>query len=238
MKLLPEIPDLPVGSRILFPSPSPDEDIVAVGGNLSPGMLLSAYSQGVFPWFSPGDPLIWWSPCERMVLPLGELHVSRRMRRIRRKATLRFTWDVRFHKVISRCSSVPRGGQFGTWIDSRMIEAYTRLHHEGYAHSIEAWDGADLAGGLYGVSLGRAFFGESMFSHVPDSSKLCFYLLHDRLLELGFHMIDCQMYTPHLESLGASLVSREEYMEMLRRALKHPTITGHWATLRNMRSPR
>ncbi len=230
MVVLPPIPPLTADSRIRFPEPQPGEEIIALGGNLSPGVLLSAYEQGIFPWYSDGDPLLWWSPLERMVLTAGNLHVSRRMARERRRSGMRITWDSCFHQVIDVCSRIKRGEQDGTWIGDDMVEAYTRLHCEGYAHSVEAWSGDSLAGGLYGVSLGRAFFGESMFSLVPNSSKFCLYALHDRLLEQGFHFIDCQMYTAYLESLGARIVERDPFLNMLAEALAYPDVTGSWAS--------
>ncbi len=228
MVLLKRASVLSADERIRFPKPQGEEEIAAVGGNLSPGMLLSAYEQGLFPWYNPGDPVIWWDPAERMILPIGNIHTSRRMRRLRRNASFRITFDAGFREVIRYCAEVPRRNQEGTWIDEGMIEAYIRLHEEGYAHSVEAWEGEQLAGGLYGVSLGRAFFGESMFSLIPNCSKLCLFALHDRLEERSFSFIDCQNYSAHLVTLGAFPVSRGEFKDMLNKALQTPSLRGSW----------
>lgn len=228
MVFLQSVPHLTVRERITFPEVQTDEEIAAVGGNLSPGMLLSAYEQGLFPWYNPGEPVIWWDPADRMILPVGKAYISRRMKRLRRKARFRITFDTCFDAVIRSCADAPRKDQDGTWIDSKMIEAYIRLHREGFAHSVEAWDGTHLAGGLYGVSLGKAFFGESMFSRIPDSSKLCFYELHDWLGCWGFQIIDCQIYSVHMQSLGAYPVTRQQFKTLLKKALQEPGLTGCW----------
>ena len=229
MVLLSRMPELSDGQRIQFPQVSEDEEIAAVGGNLSVGVLLSAYEQGLFPWYNPGEPIIWWNPSQRMVLPVGALHLGSRTERTIRKAPFRITFDSCFREVISCCAQVPREEQDGTWIDRQMIDAYTRLHEAGYAHSVEAWEGESLVGGLYGVSLGRAFFGESMFSLASSSSKACLHALHRRLVEQHFQFIDCQLYTEHLSRLGARLVSRSDFTRMLKQALSSQTVRGDWS---------
>lgn len=220
-------------ARFPFPSPesaSPD-GIVCIGGNLSPGMLLSAYSQGIFPWFNAEDPLLWWSPDPRFALLPEELHVSDTMRKIIKKGRYRLSLDHSFEAVLRGCSSVPRPGQSGTWITDDMIEGYLRLHALGYAHSVEAWEGDALAGGLYGIALGSAFFGESMFSLAPDASKAAFIPLVWRLKDEGFTLIDSQVRTKHVSSMGGRDLSRREYLERLERALEAPTLRGSWAQL-------
>ncbi|HAE21175.1 MAG TPA: leucyl/phenylalanyl-tRNA--protein transferase, partial [Spirochaetaceae bacterium] len=216
-----------------FPKPdsaSPD-GIVCIGGNLSPGMLLSAYSQGIFPWFNAEDPLLWWSPDPRFALLPEELHVSDTMRKIIKKGRYRLSLDHAFAAVLRNCSSVPRPGQRGTWITEDMIEGYLRLHALGYAHSVEAWEGYTLVGGLYGIALGSAFFGESMFSLAPDASKAAFIPLVWRLKDEGFTLIDSQVRTQHVGSMGGRDMSRQEYLARLEQALLAPTLRGSWAEL-------
>jgi leucyl/phenylalanyl-tRNA---protein transferase len=230
-----------------FPFPSPeqadDQGIVCSGGNLSPGLLLSAYRRGIFPWFGEDDPILWWSPDPRFVLFPEELHVSGTMRKLLRKRRYRLTLDGDFEAVIRACSSSPRPGQDGTWITEGMIEAYIELHRLGYAHSVEAWLGAspdaepELVGGLYGVSLGDVFFGESMFSREDDASKAAFVPLVWRLREEGFTLVDSQVYTGHLAGLGAREIPRIEYLRLLEDCLAgRPSATtttrkGDWAKL-------
>jgi leucyl/phenylalanyl-tRNA---protein transferase len=201
--------------------------ILAVGGDLSTERLLKAYSSGIFPWFSEGDPLIWWSPDPRYILEPGEVHIPASLKRVLNKGTFRITYDTAFAEVMERCS-LPRKGQSGTWITSDMKEAYCRLHAEGWAHSVEAWKDETLAGGLYGVSLGSVFFGESMFTTVPDASKAAFATLCHRLHELEFGFIDCQVQTDHLRRFGAHPVPRKEFIMLLKKALEQPTIKGSW----------
>jgi leucyl/phenylalanyl-tRNA--protein transferase len=227
-----------------FPFPDPrtadPHGILCTGGNLSPGMLLSAYRRGIFPWFNEGDPLLWWSPDPRFVLFPAELHVSGTMRKILRrvarddstgKPRVELALDRDFPAVIANCSKTPRSGQDGTWITSGMIEAYVELHRLGYAHSVEARRDGALIGGLYGVSLGSAFFGESMFSLEDDASKAAFIPLVWRLAEEGFTLIDSQVYTEHLAGLGAREIPREEYLRLLSERLAAPTRKGDWGTL-------
>lgn len=224
-------PWLGVEEWVDFPDPSEaDEDgLIGVGGNLSPGMLLSAYSQGIFPWYSEGEPLLWWSLDPRFVLYPHELRVSRTMKKIMKRGTYRVTLDKDFPGVIHGCRRIRRKGQSGTWITEEMEQAYTLLHREGFAHSVEVWSGDDLTGGLYGISLGAAFFGESMFSREPNTSKIALIYLTGILKEVGMEMIDCQQHTRHLESLGARDVPRKLFLKQLREALnKQKTWKGNW----------
>jgi leucyl/phenylalanyl-tRNA--protein transferase len=216
-----------------FPSPltATREGIVAMGGNLSPGMLLSAYSQGIFPWYSEDSPILWWSPDPRFVLFPPELHVPRSLEKVLRKRVFTFTLDTRFVDVIIACSRTPRPDQDGTWITDEMIDAYAELHRLGYAHSLGVYRENTLAGGLYGVSLGSVFFGESMFSWEPNASKAGLVVLVRFLQGRGFQLIDSQVYTDHLARFGARNISRIEYLTLLKKALKDPTYKGAWNTL-------
>lgn len=202
--------------------------IVGINGNLSPGVLLSAYRQGVFPWYDDESPILWWSPDPRFILEPESLHVSSSMGKILRKRDFSVSVDRAFSEVIHACASVPRRGQGGTWILPEMEEAYKRLHELGYAHSVEVWYGKELAGGLYGVSLGRLFFGESMFSRKSNASKIAFILLVRGLQEKSFLLIDCQVYTEHLEQLGACEIEREDFFRRLEEGLAFPTLRGDW----------
>lgn len=210
---------------------SSPEGIVCAGGNLSPGMLLSAYRQGIFPWYSKNEPILWWSPNPRFAVLPETLHVSRSSDRLLRKAGFSFSLDRRFKQVMEACASVHRTGQDGTWILPEMIEAYTGLHRLGYAHSVEVWLGDELVGGLYGVSLGSAFFGESMFSLVSGASRVGFLHLARWLFRLGFSLIDSQVHTLYLETMGGVDIPREWYLTRLEKALMNPDLRGDWATL-------
>lgn len=219
-------------SDIIFPpvEMSTREGILAVGGDLSPERLLCAYRSGIFPWYMPESPIIWWSPDPRFVLFTDELKVPRSMRRIFNRNYFRFTFDTQFEEVIKSCS-LPRKDEKSTWLVPEMIDAYIELNRLGYAHSAEAWSGDRLAGGLYGVSLGRCFFGESMFTRENNASKATLIFLAQRLRELGFKMIDSQVYTSHLAMLGARMIPRSEYLEYLKESLKYESITGNWGKL-------
>ncbi|SEO55024.1 leucyl/phenylalanyl-tRNA--protein transferase [Mucilaginibacter gossypiicola] len=200
--------------RLIFPKPdlAEPDGLLAVGGDLSTERLLLAYQNGIFPWYSDDTPILWYSPHERFVLYPDELKVSKSMRQVLRSGKLRVTVDTCFNEVITACSTVPREGQDGTWIVPDMIAAYNRLHAEGYAHSVEVWQEESLVGGLYGVHVGDVFCGESMFSHVSNASKTA--LIH--LCQTGlYQLIDCQVHTGHLESMGAKMISREQYMDVL-----------------------
>lgn len=218
-----------LGPRIIFPDPREAEDdgLLAIGGDLSPARLLLAYSLGIFPWFNEGDPILWWSPPERCVAWNGQERISKSLRRTIRQARYEVRFDTAFEAVMRACAQ-PREGQEGTWISEEMVQAYTALHRAGYAHSIEAWRAGTLVGGLYGLSLGRAFFGESMFALEPDASKVAFAALCERCWAWNFAFIDAQVATGHLASLGAVMVPRETFLAKLQEALEAPTRQGPW----------
>lgn len=217
---------------IFPPAERADGDgLLAVGGDLSPERLLLAYQNGIFPWYNPGDPILWWSPDPRMILYPNEVHVSRRMMSVMKSKQFSVSLDKNFTGVITQCQIQPRKGQEGTWITKEMKEAYIQLHRLGYAHSVEVWQGNMLAGGLYGVSLGRCFFGESMFTKVSNASKVALITLADILHRLQFGFIDCQVYSPHLESLGAIGISRKRFLAELSEGLQFSNIKGDWSSL-------
>ena len=218
----PDFPYLSENERFSFPDPieAKHNSIVAWGGNLSPGMLLSAYEQGIFPWYSEGEPVIWHSPDPRFVIFPEKLHVSTSMKKILRQGQFSVTLDRDFPCVITACSQADRPGQGGTWITADMIAAYTQLHCLGCAHSAEAYFEGKLAGGCYGIRLGNAFFGESMFSRKPNASKAAFLTFAQRLFDEGIRFIDCQVYTRHMESLGGREISRKEFIALLRETLQ------------------
>jgi leucyl/phenylalanyl-tRNA--protein transferase len=218
-----------LGEEILFPPVDHAENgLVAVGGDLSPERLVAAYSQGIFPWYSEGEPILWHSPDPRFVLTTAWFRVPRRLARARRTSGLRLSLDEAFQDVIDACARVPRPGQRGTWITEEMKAAYAELHRLGFAHSAEAWSGGELVGGLYGVSLGGAFFGESMFARASDASKLAFVALVEQLARWKIDLIDSQVETSHLARFGARPIPRARYLELLGRELSKPTRRGRW----------
>lgn len=202
--------------------------ILAVGGDLSVQRLLLAYSNGIFPWFSEGDPILWFSPDPRMIIEPDELYVSRRLRKVIKSKKYEVRFDTDFEEVITNCSRTERKGQDGTWITEDMIDAYIALHHEGYAHSVETYYEDRLVGGLYGVSLGAAFFGESMFHLMSDASKVALYHLTERLGSWEFDFIDSQVPNDHMRRMGGCEIDRNIFLEMLDKALTRETITGSW----------
>ena len=204
------------------------DGLIAVGGDLSPERLLSAYARGIFPWFDDENPLMWWSPDPRCILFPQDFNCSKSLDRTLRGPTFVVTADTAFEDVIRSCRQIERADQDGTWITEDMQVAYTKLHNQGMAHSVEVWCEDLLVGGLYGISLGNAFFGESMFSTVRDASKVAFAHLVGVLRKQCFSFIDCQMHTPHLESLGAVEVPRATFANMLHDALQHDTHVGPW----------
>ena len=206
------------------------DGLLAVGGDLSVERLLLAYRSGIFPWYSEGDPLLWWSPDPRLVFVPREFHVSRSLQRVIRSGRFTVTMDTAFPEVIAACADTRGPGRDGTWILPDMQRAYCALHEAGYAHSVECWNAGALAGGLYGVSLGAAFFGESMFSRVSNASKVALAALIRHAIGWNFHFIDCQMTTDHLLSLGAREISRRQFLRNLEHALKHETHTGPWTS--------
>jgi leucyl/phenylalanyl-tRNA--protein transferase len=202
--------------------------LLCAGADLSPERLVEAYSRGIFPWFSEGDPILWWSPDPRMVLFPDELKVSKSLRKALERGTYETRFDSAFETVMRACAE-PRAGQAGTWIVPAMVAAYTRLHERGFAHSVESWRGGELAGGLYGVSLGRVFFGESMFARATDASKVALVALVERLGGEGCDLIDCQQATAHLASLGAREIPRREFVRRLQESIQYPPTGRRWA---------
>ena len=207
-----------LSKELFFPpvSEANPDGILAIGGDLSPERLLLAYKSGIFPWFEQGEPIFWWSPNPRMVLFLDELVVSKSMRNILKRNIFKVTFNKNFREVISNCQKIKRNGQNGTWITSDMIEAYCKLHELGIAKSVEVWQNNELVGGLYGIDLDHVFCGESMFSKVPNASKVAFTALVNQLKEANYKLLDCQVYNEHLESLGCREIEREEFIEILK----------------------
>jgi len=218
---------------LAFPPPdlAEPEGLLAIGGDLSVARLRRAYASGIFPWYSDGDPLLWWSPDPRYLLFPAELKVAKSMRPLLNRPRFEVTFDRRFDEVLQACATAPRPGAEGTWITPDMAAAYHRLHVAGYAHSVEVWSHGTLAGGLYGVSLGRAFFGESMFARESNASKFGFITLVRTLQSRQFHFVDCQVHTDHLARLGARPVPRKEFLARLARALEEETLRGDWGSM-------
>ena len=202
--------------------------LLAVGGDLAPERLLAAYRRGIFPWYSPGEPILWWSPDPRMVLFPAEFKVSRSLGRTLRRGGYEVCLDTAFARVIAACAQTPRRGQHGTWIVPEMQAAYRRLHELGLAHSVETWVDGELVGGLYGIALGRMFYGESMFSWRSDASKIAVAHLARYLERLGFGMVDCQMHTTHLASLGAREIPRDDFIARLDALVAAGPAPGPW----------
>ncbi len=208
---------------------STEEGIVAVGGDLSVERLILAYSRGIFPWYSSDrSPILWWSPNPRFVLFPENLIVSKSMRPYFNQNKFKVTWDQNFEDVIKNCQKIDREDQPGTWITSKMLAAYIQLHKKGYAHSVEIWQENELVGGLYGISLGKVFFGESMFAKVSNASKFGFISLVNQLKQKGFLLIDCQQETKHLESLGANAIKRKDFIDILNDNNIEETYIGSW----------
>jgi leucyl/phenylalanyl-tRNA---protein transferase len=199
-----------------------------VGGDLRPERLVLAYAMGIFPWYSEDTPILWHSPDPRMVLEASKIVVNRSLRKTIRRGAYEVRLDTAFRQVIEKCSLVPRPGQDGTWITDEMLEAYVDLHERGLAHSAEAWHEGELVGGLYGVSLGGAYFGESMFAEAPDASKVAFVTLVEQLQRWGIELVDCQVHTEHLARFGAEEWPRERFLQALAEALQKPTRRGKW----------
>jgi leucyl/phenylalanyl-tRNA--protein transferase len=225
---------------ITFPPPeyAEEDGLLAVGGDLSEERLLHAYAMGIFPWYEEGSPILWWTPDPRLILLPEEVRISRSLRQTIRKGIYEVTMDTAFDRVVSGCAEVHGERDGRTWITQDMYEAYLRLHRSGVAHSVESWRGGELAGGLYGVALGGAFFGESMFARETDASKVAFVSLLQCLAQWGFELIDCQVTTEHLMRLGAKNVARSTFLEMLRHALQKPTRRGTWGASSSTRGVR
>lgn len=221
--------------NIKFPDPAQALDdpdgLVAVGGDLSPERILAAYQVGIFPWFNPGDPILWWSPNPRTVVFPEQLHISKSLRKTLRQKIYRVTFDHCFEAVMRACAA-PRRDADGTWISEEIIAGYSKLHSRGVAHSVEVWQGDELVGGLYGMALGRVFFGESMFSRADNASKVGFAHLVRQLRQWNFQLIDCQVANEHLFSLGAIEIAREEFQQMLVNFVNQPAAYSlPWSTL-------
>jgi len=224
------LPVFKLTDELIFPSPelAEGDGLLCVGGDLSEQRLLLAYSMGIFPWYSDGDPILWWSPDPRLVLFPRELKVSRSLRQTLKNDIYEITADTAFAEVIRNCAGVRRKWDKGTWITAEMTDAYIQLHRSGFAHSIECWHDGDLAGGLYGVALGGVFFGESMFAKKNNASKVAFVALVKQLIKWDFALIDCQVTTRHLISFGAREIPRSEFIRRVEKALKMPAKKGIW----------
>ena len=220
--LRPDSPFPPLDTALVKPN-----GLLAVGGDLSPSRLIEAYRCGIFPWYNEAEPILWWSPDPRMVLFPDELKISRSLAKVLKRGNYEVRADSAFKQVMEACAA-PRDKHSGTWIHPGMISAYETLHEMGLAHSIETWMGGHLVGGLYGVSLGKIFFGESMFSRVSDASKIALVHLVKQLQCWGFRMIDCQMKTEHLASLGAREISRKEFSQTLKELVHYPERGEKW----------
>lgn len=220
-----------LSDELVFPPPALADanGLLAVGGDLSPERLLLAYRLSIFPWFSDGEPILWWSPSPRLIFELDTFKVPRRLARTIRKHKFHLTMDKDFQRVIAGCATAPRGKNQGTWITAEMITAYIKLHELGYAHSVECWQDGKLAGGLYGVALGGAFFGESMFSAVTDSSKVALASLVQQLQNWRFQLLDCQVKSSHLLRLGATEITAPTFRKRLAMALNRPERQGKWS---------
>jgi leucyl/phenylalanyl-tRNA--protein transferase len=216
--------------KLIFPPPqmATRDGLLAVGGDLSPDRLLQAYRMGIFPWYAEHEPIMWWSPDPRLVLYPKRLHVTKSLRKTINHRTFRITFDQAFARVIAACAAARGAGREGTWIVTEMRNAYQRLHDLGYAHSAEAWQGDQLVGGLYGVSLGGSFFGESMFTRVSNASKVALVALVRQLERMAFDMVDCQIRTEHMMRFGAQLIPRARFLKELTQSLSVPTLRGRW----------
>lgn len=216
--------------EVVFPNPTLAEQdgLLALGGDLKPDRLLLAYRNGIFPWYSKGEPILWWSPDPRFVLFPSKLHVSKSIRPILNNPPFTLTFDRAFEQVIRQCKAVPRPGQEGTWITEEMQAAYCDMHQLGWAHSVEVWEGDQLVGGVYGISMGQAFCGESMFAKVSDASKFGFIKFVRWLESRNFSMVDCQVYTDHLSRFGAEEIPRSDFLKLLDEALQMKSIQGSW----------
>jgi leucyl/phenylalanyl-tRNA--protein transferase len=220
-----------ISEDLVFPSPylASKEGLLAIGGDLSLDRLLLAYRNGIFPWYSEGEPILWWSPDPRLVLYPNELKISRSLKKVIRQAVFEVTMDRAFEDVIAECARVRLEKAEGTWIVADMVRAYCRLHESGFAHSVEVWQDDRLAGGLYGVSLGKCFFGESMFTRITNASKVALVALAEHVKALEFAFIDCQITTGHLARFGAREITRSRYLNELATALKATSLRGKWS---------
>jgi leucyl/phenylalanyl-tRNA---protein transferase len=225
--------------RPIFPPPAAAraDGLLAIGGDLSIARLLAAYRQGIFPWYAEGDPILWWSPDPRLILEPDGLKVTRSLRALMRKDRFQVTFDTAFSRVVAACAETPRGDEFATWIHPEIAAAYGALHELGYAHSAESWEAGELVGGLYGVALGRCFFGESMFSWRSNASKVALAALVALLRSRNVHLIDCQVTSAHLLSLGAREIPRDTFLRLLDGSLAHPTSRNRWTRAPGEQAP-
>lgn len=214
-----------------FPNPreAGEEGLLAYGGDLNPNRILKAYRMGIFPWFNPHDPILWWSPNPRLLLYPHDFKTSKSFRRVLRNKGFEVKFDHNFESVIGYCGEVPREGQEGTWLTKEMKEAYIELHHMGFAHSVETYYEGQLVGGLYGIAMGGGFFGESMFSLMPNASKVALKALSNICVKRSYDFIDCQVETPHLIKWGARLVERDTFLDQLEETLTRTTDFGSWS---------
>lgn len=225
------MPVFQLSDRIVFPPPhlAEADGLLAVGGDLSEKRLLNAYRQGIFPWYAEGQPVLWWSPDPRLVLYPTDLNISRSLGKVLKRNVFKVTMDVAFEDVITACADMRGKNRRETWIDREMIAAYCRLHESGFAHSVEVWQDDTLAGGLYGISLGGCFFGESMFTKVDNASKVALVRLAGHLTALDFDLIDCQVVSAHLIYFGAKEIPRQRFLDQLGRSLQKETRKGNWS---------
>ena len=219
-----------LSNKLIFPPPhlAGSDGLLAIGGDLSTERLLLAYRMGIFPWFSDDEPIMWWSPDPRLVLYPQDFRIPKSLKKVINKNIFKVTMDSSFEQIISLCAQTRLQKNEATWLGEDMIEAYCNLHEAGYAHSVEAWHEGELAGGLYGVSLGKCFFGESMFTRISNASKIAFIALVEYLKKLTFDLIDCQLTTEHLKNFGAMEIPRDFFLKQLKKSLKAPTKKGRW----------
>jgi len=219
--------------KLYFPHPDTahESGVLAIGGDLSPARLMLAYQYGIFPWFNPDEPPIWWHPDPRFVIFPEQIRVAKSMRPYFNKEKYSVTFDTCFSEVLTQCKVIKRKEGEGTWISHEIIDSYTSLYEQGFAHSVEVWEGNDLVGGLYGICLGRVFYGESMFSSSPNASKVALITLARLLEERGFYLIDCQIANDHLESMGGEYISRSEFMDYMRKNTFAPTNKNMWSDM-------
>jgi len=229
------MPVFQLSEDLEFPHPSlaNSDGILAVGGDLSVERLLLAYCNGIFPWYSEEYPILWWSPDPRFVLFPKDVRISRSMKKLIRKGIFKVTFDTCFQTVMTKCGSLRSDD---TWINAEMIASYSKLHRLGFAHSVETWYDGQLVGGLYGLSIGKFFFGESMFSTMDNASKYALITLSEKLIQRNFLMIDCQVYSTHLESMGAVNIPREDFLNSLKTGLEFETLRGSWSDKMNQDS--
>ncbi len=224
------IPELKYAHCFPNPRDAGEEGLLAFGGDLNPHRILKAYREGIFPWYNPDDPILWWSPNPRLLLYPEEFKTNKSFKRVLRNSGFEVRFDTNFEAVITYCGNVPREGQEGTWLTKEMKEAYIELHHMGFAHSVETYYEGELVGGLYGIAMGGGFFGESMFSLMSNASKVSIKALSSICAKKSYDFIDCQVETPHLMKWGAKLVERETFLDALETTLQKSTDFGSWSS--------